>query len=204
MNALILCNGLPPPKSLFEECFRWSKFFIAADGGANVAFKLGRPPDVIIGDMDSYEPIDDSSIEVIHDPDQYSNDLEKALKLAKEKGAEKVKVLGATGLRLDQTLKNLSVLKQFDNQFEEIIFLDEQGITKLLPNEFKQDFTVGASVSLFPLSGKVTGISTKGLKYELDNGFLENGVYDGSSNWVISSPVSILHKKGDLLLFIAK
>ncbi len=203
MNTLILCNGEPPPVSLFEECLEWSQIFIAADGGANAAFNLGHLPDIIIGDMDSYVPIENFSAEIIHDPDQYSNDLEKALHLAKKKGAEMVKVLGATGLRLDQTLKNLSVLKQFDSQFEELIFLDEQGITKLLPQKYKADFPEGTSISLFPLSGKVTGISTQGLKYELDNGFLENGVHDGSSNRIVSNPVSIQHKKGDLLLFIA-
>ncbi len=204
MNALILCNGQPPPKSLFKECFNWSALFVAADGGANVALKLGGKPDIIIGDMDSYEPANElSSTELIHDPDQYSNDLEKALKLAKKKGAHKVKVLGATGLRLDQTLKNLSVLKQFDDQFEQITFLDVQGVTKLLPPEFSEEITVGTSLSLFPLSGKVTAITTQGLKYELNDCMLENGVHDGSSNRVVSSPVSIHHRKGDLLLFIA-
>lgn len=205
METLVLCNGLPPPQPLFKNCLRYSNLFIAADGGANVAVKLGGKPDIIIGDMDSYKSLDElSSVEIIHDPDQYSNDLEKALNLAKEKGARKVTVLGATGLRLDQTLKNLSVLKQFDNQFKKIILLDEQGATKLLPAEFREDIPVGTLLSLFPLSGKVTGISTQGLKYELKNGMLENGVRDGSSNRVTSSPVRINHKTGDLLLFIAR
>jgi thiamine pyrophosphokinase len=50
----------------------------------------------------------------------------------------------------------------------------------------------------------VTGIITRGLKYPLTNGFLENGVSDGSSNSVVSSPVAIIHEEGDLLLFIVK
>src|SRR5699024_7543210 len=125
MNTLILCNGQPPPQSLFQKCLQCADLFIAADGGANVAKDLGGMPDVVIGDMDSYEPITGFSGEVIHDSDQYSNDLEKALKLAKEKSAEAVKVLGATGFRLDHTLKNLSVLKQFHEDFKQLIFIDE-------------------------------------------------------------------------------
>ncbi len=204
MNALILCNGRPPLESLFEDCLQWSNLFIAADGGANHARSFNKLPDIVIGDLDSFEPKQGEPFEVIHDPDQYSNDLEKALKLAKKKDIENVKVLGATGLRLDQTLKNLSVLKQFNAQFKEIIFMDEYGTTKLIPDNFSQDIEEGTIVSLFPLSGRVSGVSSRGLKYALQNDDLENGKFDGSSNVVVSRPITICYKKGDLLLFIAK
>jgi|SRR5699024_5166913 len=202
MNILILCNGKPPPQSLLQECVQWAGLFIAADGGANVALNLGEMPDVVIGDMDSYQPIEDFKGGVIHDPDQFSNDLEKALQLAKKRNAEKVKVLGATGFRLDHSLKNLSVLKQFYDEFKQIIFIDEYVTIKLLPNHFKEDLQKGCAVSLFPLSGKVSGLTIRGLKYELTDSFLQNGVQDGSSNTVVSNPVIIRHQSGDLLLFI--
>lgn len=203
MNALILCNGLPPTKTLLDKCLQQADLFIAADGGANIAGEFGQTPDVIVGDMDSYEPIERfSAVKVVSDPDQYSNDLEKALSLAKKKEATHIEVLGATGQRLDHTLKNLSVLKQFDAYFNQIKFLDNEGMIKLLPKEFEQHITIGTSLSLFPLSGKVSGVTIRGLKYELTDDILENGVQDGSSNRVVSNPVTIQHKKGDLLLFI--
>lgn len=204
MKCLVLCNGQPPPRAVFEETLQWADLFIAADGGANVGQKFGALADVVIGDMDSYEPIDRFQGEVIHDPDQYSNDLEKALELAAKKDIQSVKVLGATGLRLDHTLKNLSVLKQFDDRFKDIVLVDGQGVVKLLPHTFSENLPVGTAVSLFPLSGKVSGITTRGLKYELNQDFLENGVRDGSSNTVVAKPVEIQHQKGDLLLFIAR
>lgn len=182
----------------------WASLFIAADGGGNIAQNLGRLPDFVIGDMDSYTSAAQEPYEIIHDSDQYSNDLEKALVLAYNKGATAVRVLGATGLRLDHTLKNLSVLKKFNDKFQHIAFHDSWGITLLLPQHFSKKLTVGTAISLFPLSGTVTGITTSGLKYPLDDGFLENGVRDGSSNTVMSSPVTIRHREGDLLLFIAK
>jgi thiamine pyrophosphokinase len=202
MNTMVLCNGLAPPQSLFERTLHWADFFIAADGGANTARLMGHLPDVVIGDMDTYQPQNEEPYDIIHDPDQYSNDLEKALKLAVKKGATHLKVLGATGLRLDHTLKNLSVLQQFDEQFEQITFLDAQGTTQLLPRQFSTEIAIGTSVSLFPLSGKVTGITTDGLQYPLKDECLENGVRDGTSNAVVKNPVTINHKKGDLLLFI--
>jgi thiamine pyrophosphokinase len=204
MNTLILCNGRPPSESLFEETLEWADLFIAADGGGNTARSLGTLPDYVIGDLDSFEPKDDEEINIIHDPDQQSNDLEKALKLARKKNSGQIKVLSATGNRLDHTLKNLSVLKQFNDQFEQLTFIDADGMFRLLPRHFTKEIPIDTTVSLFPLSGKVTGITTKGLQYPLDDETLENGVRDGSSNMVVSTPVSIFYEEGDLLLFIAK
>ena len=159
-------------------------------------------PDVIVGDFDSYRPTGNEEAEVIHDPGQESNDLEKALSIALQKGAEDVIVFGATGKRLDHTLKNLSVLKQFDSKFKSLIFKDTYSDILLIQSPFRTELPKGTSVSLFPLSGKVEGITTKGLLYPLHNETLQNGVRDGSSNRTVKKEVEIEFKKGDLLLFI--
>jgi thiamine pyrophosphokinase len=95
-------------------------------------------------------------------------------------------------------------LKKFNYQFEQLIFADAYGITRLLPHHFTEKIPINTTISLFPLSGKVSGITTKGLKYPLQNEALENGVRDGTSNEVISTPVSIAYDVGDLLLFTAR
>lgn len=201
-SILILCNGNPPKESLFREYRAKTDYFIAADGGANIALELGVKPDVVVGDLDSYEGSDHEEFEIIFNPDQELNDLEKALQLAQKTNANNIYILGATGQRLDQTLKNLSVLKQFNNRFQQIRLIDNFGETRLIPRRFSDEFPIGTQLSLFPLSGKVTGIITQGLKYPLAKEFLENGVRDGSSNEVIDNPVTITHQKGDLLLFV--
>lgn len=202
LTVLILCNGLPPSAELFEECYDEADYFIAADGGGNVARTFEKKPHVVIGDLDSFEEQPGEDLDIIHKPDQETNDLEKALEVACDKGAEEVTVLGATGQRLDHTLKNLSVLKQFNSHFKKLIFRDDFGDLILLPGSFTSRFPVGTKLSLFPLSGKVSGIFTKGLQYALEGEEIENGVRDGSSNEVVSSPVTITHEEGDLLLFI--
>ncbi len=204
MKTLILCNGLPPSAQLFEECRNWADYFIAADGGGNIAHSFNALPDIVIGDLDSFNYPDTESYKIVFDPDQETNDLEKALNRALEEEAKEVIVLGATGKRLDQTLKNLSVLKQFNNKFNSLIYRDNYGDTFLLSNNFRKELEPGTQVSLFPLSGKVTGIHTEGLKFSLTDEKLMNGVRDGSSNEVVSSPVEITHEKGDLLMFIAR
>lgn len=203
-RVLILCNGRPPTESLFREWYKNTDFFIAADGGGNIARSFNAEPDIIIGDLDSFEKTGEESSEIIYDPDQETNDLEKALRYAQKKSASQIYVLGATGNRLDHTLKNLSVIKQFDPHFEELILKDNFGDTRLIPNTFEMEIAVGTQVSLFPLSGKVEGVTTNGLQYPLENGKLENGVRDGSSNKVVENPVHISHKSGDLILFVAR
>jgi len=184
------------------EAVAASDLFVAADGGANTARELSLSPDVIIGDLDSYVPLPDDKFRVIHNNDQETNDLEKALSYVLGRGTSYVSVYGATGKRLDHTLKNISVLKQFQQHFSSIKFIDNYGEIFLLPGEYRTTLPIGTTLSLFPLSGSVEMISTAGLKYPLSNESLQNGVRDGSSNETVNEEIVITHKKGDLLLFI--
>ncbi len=202
MKAVILCDGNPPPPGLFSAEAVPGVLLIAADGGARTAARLGFEPDVIIGDLDSYETTGNEKARIIHDPDQETNDLEKALSFALTESVQEVVIFSATGKRLDHTLKNLSVLKQFHGSFRKILIRDGYADIFLAGHLFRTELPLNTPVSLFPLSGRVEGITTKGLKFPLKNGFLENGVQDGSSNLTVEKTVEIVHKKGDLLLFI--
>lgn len=201
-KAIILCNGEPPAKNQLEEVVTDRALFIAADGGANSAKALGFTPDIVIGDLDSYKPVENDLFDVKHDPGQETNDLEKALDYAIGQSVTDVIVFGATGLRTDQTLKNLSVLKQYRNSFNSLFFRDRTCDILLPASPFRRSLPPGTTVSLFPLSGRVTGISTKGLKYPLNNEPLENGVRDGSSNQSTGPEIEIEFKQGDLLVII--
>lgn len=201
-KAVILCNGEPPDRELILPEIESASLFIAADGGANIALELGLTPDVVIGDMDSFFPDEKTSLKVMRDKNQETNDLEKALAYAEKTEVIDVVVFGATGLRTDQTLKNLSVLKQFNSRFRNILFRDNLCDIFLATSPTIKKFPTGTSISLFPLSGRVENITTKGLKYALNHEFLENGVRDGSSNETISPEVEIHFESGDLLLIV--
>lgn len=200
MKAVIFCDGVIPKKSMIEHELADSEFLIAADGGAKQVHNLDFQPDVIIGDLDSYTITDSEEATVIKDEDQESNDLEKALSYALQKSVNTVTVFGATGKRLDHTLKNLSVLLQYNPRFKSIILIDDYATIKVIDSPYRGSFELGTIISLFPLSGKVDGITTYGLKYPLKNESLENGIRDGSSNEAVRETVEIEFKKGDLLL----
>lgn len=199
MRVLILANGLEPSVELLGSLRSRCDRFLAADGGGNVALRLGFEPDAVIGDMDSFrEPLTYPG-EVLRDSDQETNDLEKALQYARSLEAGRVDVLGATGKRLDHTLKNLSVMQQFTSFFDHLHFYDDMLCSQILPRSFTISLPVGHLVSLFPLSGRVDGIVTDGLKYPLYDEPLENGRRDGSSNETMEETIRIRHRSGTLL-----
>lgn len=202
MKAVVLCDGDIPEKSIIGHDLKNADLFIAADGGAYHAKRLNLVPDVIIGDLDSYQETGNEHPNVIHDPDQETNDLEKALSYALNNGASEAVVFGATGKRLDHTLKNLSVLLQFDSLFQSIRFKDNFSSIRLIHSPFSESFEIGTSISLFPLSGIVTRLKTRGLKYPLNEEHLENGIRDGTSNVTTEPKVEIEFEEGDLLLLV--
>lgn len=201
-SAVILCNGQPPNRTQIVHSLKEADLFIAADGGGNIARTMNLSPDTVIGDLDSYHHNSLDSWEIIKKTDQNYNDLEKALNYALQKNVKEAIVYGATGLRLDHTVKNLSVLKQFHKRFETLFFRDRFCDVKLIESPFTESLPLHTSVSLFPLSGVVAGVTSKGLKYELSNDTLENGVFDGSSNITVLPEIEITFSSGDLLFFI--
>ena len=202
-HALILANGKPPSKRLFQKFFTSADWFICADGGANTAARFGYAPDLIIGDLDSIEK---ESLAVFSNAnvrklkDQNSTDLEKALIAAIRKKNSEIVVLGATGGRLDHAIGNLSALAKFSRKAH-ITFIDNIGTFIAVNHSLEFSLPIGTIISLLPLS-RCTGIVTKGLKWNLKNEALELGIRESTSNVVVSSPVNIKVKKGSLIAFI--
>lgn len=208
LDCLIIADGIVPDAELLSKWWPTFDLKIACDGAGNILLSESYKfrPDVIIGDMDSFDsncmPDEDHDVEIIPQRDQNTNDLEKALTLAKTKNCSEVTIVGGLGKRIDHTLKNISVLLQFNEVFERIGFEDEYGISFILPKEWRANLPIGTVLSLSPVDGEVTQISSQGLAYSLNNDSLLMGFRDGSSNHTISQTVSITHGHGALLCFI--
>lgn len=175
---------------------------IAADGGALRLLGCGIVPDAVIGDLDSVPPALREKLpetEFILRPSQELNDLEKALIYCREKGAERLIILGITGYRTDHTLNNFSVLARYRKHFRMEIH-DRYAQIFMVSDEFEYRGSPGQIISLIPI-GKVDGITTYGLKYPLKNDTLEFGSREGLSNVVVQSPVRISVQSGLLIVF---
>lgn len=97
-----------------------AKNIVLVDGGANLLYKseLRETSNVrgIVGDLDSILPevrsyYEAKGVPVVHVADQDSNDLQKGLALARQRGWLSLVVLGALGGRIDQQLANLHALQ---------------------------------------------------------------------------------------------
>jgi len=202
MHALIVCGGSPPSKKLLEAEIKAADLTIGADSGGYVFLGFKYFPDVVIGDLDSFKYTNHEGINVIHDPDQETNDLEKALAYALDKGVTSCSILGTLGKRIDHTVKNISVLQQFHSKFESIIFRDDYGDMFLVKSPFTPDLEVGTLISFFPVRNPVANFTSTGVLYPLTNSTLEMGGQDGTSNEITSKDSIITFDKGYLGVFV--
>ena len=202
MNVLIVCGGTPPTKKLIETEINNAKLVIGADSGGHAILGYGFTPDIVLGDLDSFHYTRHQGIKVLKDEDQETNDLEKSLVYALKQGATHCVVLGTLGKRIDHTFKNLSVLKQFHHKFESLVYRDDYGDTFLIESPYELTIDLDTVISFIPLSGKVSGITTTGVQYPLNNESLEIGVRDGTSNSATSTIVTAVFEDGDMALFV--
>lgn len=202
--ALIIANGEACSFELMGELLEWSPLVIVLDSAINRVLDLGIKVDVLLGDFDrgfDAEKIrqEQYPIEIVHTPDQNKTDLEKAFDYLIEKGFPAVNVVWATGRRADHTITNLTSVVKFREQLK-IVILDDYSKVFLLPRFYEKWYTQGTPISLIPI-GQVDNITTKNLKYSLDNESLMIGYRSGSSNEVLMDGlVSITHNSGELLL----
>ncbi|NUN68702.1 MAG: thiamine diphosphokinase [Bacteroidetes bacterium] len=202
-NALIICNGEMPSLKLITPFLRRKPFIICADGGANRARPYGITPDVIIGDLDSITQRTRqyfAAVPIVHNPDQYNTDLEKALDHLLSLGITSATVIGATGERSDHTMSNFSILLKYHKRIA-LQFLDERCTVEVIRRSVRFRTVPGQQISLVPM-GRCGGITTKGLKYPLRNEALEPGVREGLSNEATGTAASVAVKSGALLLFV--
>lgn len=181
-SVAIFANGDFRAPARVQDDLR-GRFIIAADGGTRHALALGLTPNVIIGDLDSLPPdlvrdLEVRGAEVIpHPRDKDQTDLELALAHARDRGATDVLLLGLLGGRLDQTLANVFLLALPEWDGMRLWFKDGPDTAYLL----RDGDTLcihghpGDTVSLLPLTPTVTGVTTRGLRWPLQNATLHFG-----------------------------
>lgn len=166
---------------------------IAVDGGLNVCQSA---PDLITGDFDSANCLDDfPDVPKLYTEDQNKTDLEKALDYLFTFPVEKITILGACGKRLDHTLTNILLLTRYPKI---ISFKTATETVFALSTEDVFHCKKGQTLSLIPINGPVTSITTKGLKWELEEGELSRE-FIGISNIAMQNEVSLSFKSGDLI-----
>lgn len=209
-HLLILLDGEEPSKMILEQFVKNAFFIIATDGAAVYAHAHTIPLDVIIGDMDSLskdmrKEFEAKGTRIIEEPDQQSNDFEKALRfIVSASLATDIVVLGIHGKRTDHLLTNFSVMLRYTDSFNTLIAYDATHEHHFLTQEkhwYSFDYPVGTLISLTPLP-QAQGVTTSGLYYPLKNARLVFGEREGLSNIISSDDASLEITKGAVLISI--
>jgi thiamine pyrophosphokinase len=167
-QTVILANGVFPRHAVPLQALQQARRIVCCDGAVvPLLRRLKRAPDVIVGDGDSIP----SSMRArfadrfVLDRGQDDNDLSKAVRHCVGQGWRELTILGATGLREDHTLGNLSLLVDFARDARVEMLSDHGVFTPLLASGWLAT-EPGQPVSIFAFDPAVA-ITSQGLRYPL-------------------------------------
>lgn len=142
-------------------------WIIAADSGYLSAEKLQISPDIVLGDFDSAAvPKTDAELIVVP-AEKDDTDTMLACKVAVDRGATELWILGGTGGRADHFLSNLFSLETLCDQGIPAVLSDGENKLRILKDQTVTLKNSGGYFSLFALSPCTVSLS--GCKYPLSN-----------------------------------
>lgn len=201
-DCVIVANGEFPTSSVVLSVLDQAKMIVACDGAAQTLLAKGYIPHTIVGDLDSLTPEVKSRFAaiVVHNPDQETNDLTKAVEYVSGKEIQSVCIIGATGLREDHTLANISLLAQYQSLFSEIKLMTDFGIFSAIKQSQRFESFKKQKISIFSLPPLVP-VSVRNLKYPIEERIL-NSWWEGTLNESVNDSFEVLlHGEGNVLVY---
>jgi len=207
VKAIVVAGGDAAPDD--AALLSGADLLIAADSGAEWLYNQGRAPDVLVGDLDSIgagllERLTAQGVAIErHDADKDASDAELALARAVSDGADEVVLLGGIGGdRLDHELANLLLLA--DSRWARVDLRIARGRTTARVvrdgGEAGLKGAPGDLVTLLPIGGDASGVTTRGLRWPLLGEILAFGQARGLSNEIDQAPASVSLERGTLLV----
>jgi thiamine pyrophosphokinase len=206
-RIVIIANGDLENPAFYRELLREDDYIICADGGSRHARTLGLIPDLIIGDLDSVDPLALPKTgalkpEVIsYPPTKDHSDLELAVEHAVKLKPDEILMIGVLGgSRVDHSLFNLMLLKRPLAAGIPARIVDQHQELLMIMDRLEIEGQSGDYLSLFPLAADVEGVTTIGLKYPLANETLQFASSRGLSNELLGARASVSISRGILLV----
>ena len=169
MRAFIYAGGSIRPENITERP-KDGDLVIAADAGLLNARALGVEPAILLGDFDSLgEPDVDECVELIRVPaEKDDTDTQLAVRIALERGAREIVIIGALDGRLDHTLSVLAILEDLDAKHIHALVTNGQNRARFLRNNSTLIARSGFHyLSLIAADPVVKGVTLEGCKYPL-------------------------------------
>ena len=175
-------------------------YVIAADRGYDSLMAYGVTPDLVVGDFDSlgYAP----KPNVVQLPKMKDDtDMVYALRKGLELGYRRFVLLGGVGGRLEHTLANLQALDWLTTQGAQGFLAGEKTVaTALRGTSIQFPAAMSGFLSTFCNSGTATGVTIRGMKFDLEEGEMSGSFPMGVSNEFVGKEASVSVKEGSLIL----
>jgi thiamine pyrophosphokinase len=210
MKAVCVCNGSAENYEELKKYIDASDYIISVDGGAGHLRRMGIDPNIMIGDFDSANLQDlqyfiDKGIEISKFPaEKDMTDSELAIEKALELGADELVFLGALGSRIDHSLSNILLLKRMLDIGLKGSIVNENNEIYMFNSSFCLSKKEGYKLSLIPITEKVSGVFTKGLKYVLKDATMLLGTSWGISNEFVDDIATVTIGSGILLVCLSR
>lgn len=178
---------------------------IAADGGYAAMQQAGLQPDLIIGDFDSLGAPPERRAVITLPRVKDVTDTWAAIQLGRERGCREFWLYGCTGGRFDHTLANVQTLAALAAEGLRGWLVGQNQLTTAISNttlEFGPEHQ--GFLSVFAHTDRCTGVSLKGLKYELENKELTNRFPLGVSNEFLGKPAAVTVGDGVAVLVMER
>ncbi len=206
-RALLVCAAFAPAGAAFyRDLISGAEFVVAADAGALLCLEHGRPPDLIVGDLDSLSSeISDRlrglGISFLTAPvDKDQTDLDLSLQAVQESGMRHVTVTAAWSDRLDHTLAAIGSVAGVSDLVVDIV--DPHMAGWVLNTDTRNSLVLdpeGSTVSLLALT-EVAVVSCSGMRYPLERDTLSLLSSRGVSNTLTEDGSQIRLHSGRLLV----
>lgn len=203
MEYVIVANG----EFLVDELLQVilvGKHIIALDNAYTRLLALGIKPNLFIGDADSISPSQlgqlqaDSTDQVIIDTNQQLTDLQKAIIYCDSHSATSIEIVCALGNRLDHSLFNIRLLRQYHRSDRPLQLHDHHQTVTFIRNDcITISGNPGDPCGLFAFPHAT--FTSAGLTYDGDAYPLEFAVSDSVANYLTSTQATI-DVQGDALL----
>jgi thiamine pyrophosphokinase len=202
-TSALIANGEILDLSIIKSLLKSYSRIVAVDGGLKQCKAALHCPSLIVGDFDSVSKklLDEYSVPKIKlKKEKDETDLEIAIQHEINIGIDRITIFGGWGGRIDHSLTNALLLTRFPNR---VRMETETEILFAIQGDSKIHCKKGQTLSLLPICGPVFGITTKGLKWELENKTLDHQ-FIGISNICLQEEISILIQEGILICSIVK
>lgn len=199
-HTVILADGKFPENPKVINLLKAAKTTVCCDGAANKLVDFGLEPDYIAGDLDSITPElrKHYADRLYHSPDQEINDLTKAVELCTSKSLDNIYIIGATGLREDHMLANISLLADYAEKVK-IDMLTDYGIFSPALSTAEFESRKGQQVSIFSLTPRCL-LTLYGLKYPVVNRPFTSW-WQGTLNESLAATFRIEFTNGKMIVF---